>query len=86
VYSLVRMLTLHALSTVNAARSPYFTHGKQFLGSMCGLAKTLVTDLRLDKPAQPTGCPSLGPGVDDKEVRKSEGSRVFLAVFTLCAK
>ncbi|KAI4937718.1 hypothetical protein J4E85_000153 [Alternaria conjuncta] len=53
---------------------------------MCGRAKTLVSDLRLDKPTQPAGCPSLGPRVDNKEVRKTEGSRAFLSVFILCAK
>jgi hypothetical protein len=53
---------------------------------MCNLAKTVVSDLRLDKPAQPTGCPSLGPHVDNKEVRTNEGSRALLAVFILCAK
>ncbi|KAL1798980.1 hypothetical protein ACET3X_003017 [Alternaria dauci] len=67
------------------AWAPYYTHGKQFLGSMCGLAKTVVSDLRLDKPAQPTGCPSLGPRVDNKELRTNEGSRALLAVFILCA-
>ncbi|KAI4942277.1 hypothetical protein J4E91_010251 [Alternaria rosae] len=76
---------MYSLSNFNAVRSPYFTHGKQFLGSMCGLAKTLVSDLRLDKPAQPTGCPSLGPRVDNKEIRKCEGSRALLSVFILCA-
>ncbi|KAI1560863.1 hypothetical protein PtrEW7m1_011417, partial [Pyrenophora tritici-repentis] len=41
--------------------SKYFAHRKQFLGSTCGLARTLISDLRLDKPKEPSGCPSLGP-------------------------
>ncbi|CAA9965086.1 hypothetical protein PTMSG1_08445 [Pyrenophora teres f. maculata] len=66
--------------------SKYFAHRKQFLGSTCGLARTLISDLRLDKPKDPSGCPSLGPyDKGTEEVRATEGNRALLTVFALCA-
>ncbi|KAF1944325.1 hypothetical protein EJ02DRAFT_341179 [Clathrospora elynae] len=72
---------------VSIAWSTYFTHGKQFMGAMCGLARSLVNDIRLDKPVNSSGCPSIGPPghVENKEARTNEGSKALLAVFTLSA-
>ncbi|RMZ72503.1 Zn(II)2Cys6 transcription factor [Pyrenophora seminiperda CCB06] len=65
--------------------SKFFAHRKQFLGQTCGLARAVISDLRLDKPKEPAGCPSLGPyDKATEEVRTSEGYRALLAVFILC--
>lgn len=63
--------------------SAYITHGKPFLGIMSGLARSLVTDLRLGKPLLPTGCPSTGPNFDPKDNQTNEERRALLAVFAL---
>ncbi|KAF1846819.1 uncharacterized protein K460DRAFT_131539 [Cucurbitaria berberidis CBS 394.84] len=64
----------------------YVTHGKQFLGSMSGLARSLVTDLRLVQ--KPSKCPSIGPQgpqLDNIGIQTQEASRALLAVFGLSA-
>ncbi|KAF2844653.1 hypothetical protein T440DRAFT_409711, partial [Plenodomus tracheiphilus IPT5] len=63
--------------------SKYITHGKQFLGSMCSLARTLISDLRLDRPTHPAWCPSGGPAAEFADTRTKEGSRVLVGVFIL---
>jgi len=66
-------------------RSLWFTSGKQFLGMLAGLARSLVIDLRLDKHKDLGWCPSVGPHVEDKMVRTNESRRAHVACFALSA-
>ncbi|KAF2031503.1 hypothetical protein EK21DRAFT_62946 [Setomelanomma holmii] len=63
-------------------RSIYFTSGKQFLGMLSSLARSLVSDLRLDKPENPSLCPSIQPATV-KVARSPESRRALLACFAL---
>ncbi|KAF2829542.1 hypothetical protein CC86DRAFT_287082 [Ophiobolus disseminans] len=61
----------------------YFTSGKQFLGILGGLARSLISDLRFDKPQGPCWCPSVGPNAEDKIARTNESRRAHVACFAL---
>lgn len=65
------------------SRSVYFTGSGQFLGMFSGLARTLVSDLRLDRPCW---YPSLGPVVEDTSIRSNEKRRAVLGCFALTTK
>lgn len=62
------------------------THGgKAHLVSMSGLARSLVSNLRLDKPPYSAGCASGGPIPEDKGSATNEERRALLACFALSA-
>ncbi|CAO2654662.1 Nn.00g113950.m01.CDS01 [Neocucurbitaria sp. VM-36] len=52
---------------------------------MSALARSLISDLRLDRPQNPSGCPSIGPHVENNEPQTNEGRRLLIAVFGLSA-
>jgi hypothetical protein len=70
-------------------RSLSFTHGKPFLGVMIGLARPLVSDLKLDRGPNVAGCPSHNPPhlVDnqgeDNITQTNAGRRAYIACFAL---
>lgn len=66
-------------------RSLYFTAGKQFLVMMAGLARTLLSDLRIDRPQGNAGCPSIMPYAEARTPRTNETRRTLVACFTLTA-
>ena len=66
-------------------RSMYFTAGKQFLVMLAGLARTLLNDLRLDKPTGLGACPSVLPYAETKPPRNNDSRRALVACFTMTA-
>ncbi|KAH8701458.1 hypothetical protein GQ44DRAFT_778646 [Phaeosphaeriaceae sp. PMI808] len=63
--------------------SIYFTSGKQFLGMLAGLARSLVSDLRLDRPQNLSWCPAVGPCEDDKTYNASAPQSELLMPYHL---
>jgi hypothetical protein len=50
---------------------------------LAGLARSLVSDLRLDKSQNPSWCPAVGPYEEDRIVRSNESRRAHVACFAL---
>ncbi|KAF1832997.1 hypothetical protein BDW02DRAFT_402551 [Decorospora gaudefroyi] len=63
--------------------SIYFTSGKRFISMLAGLARSLVSDLRLDKPETLSWCPAVGPYEKDETFRSNESRRAHVACFAL---
>lgn len=63
----------------------YSTQGRSSLVSMSGLARSLISDLKLDKPPFQAGCPSNGPIIEDRGPRTNDERRALLACFALSA-
>jgi hypothetical protein len=49
------------------------------------LARSLVGDLRLDRPQIPAWCPSTAPGAEESLVHTNESRRALLAYYALTA-
>ncbi|KAF1361021.1 hypothetical protein EJ07DRAFT_113503 [Lizonia empirigonia] len=68
-------------------RSLSFTHGKPFLGAMIGLARPLISDLKLDRGPTSPRCPGSNPPhlVDNEEsvTHTSAGRRAYISCFAL---
>lgn len=65
--------------------SLYFTAGKQFLVMLAGLARTLLSDLRMDRSLGNGMCPSIMPYAEPGTPRTNESRRALVACFTLTA-
>lgn len=69
------------------SRSLSFTHGKPFLGAMIGLARPLISDLKLDRGPTSPRCPGSNPPhlVDNEEsvTHTSAGRRAYISCFAL---
>jgi hypothetical protein len=66
-------------------RSIFFTPGKKFLIMFASLARSLVSDLRLDKLQGPSWCPSTTPDAEESFVYSNESRRALLACYALTA-
>jgi hypothetical protein len=66
-------------------RSIYFTPGKKFLVMFSSLARSLASDLRLDRTSHPTWCPSTVPFAEDGIAHSNECKRALLACYALTA-
>lgn len=70
-------------------RSLSFAHGKPFLGAMIGLARPLVSDLRLDRGSNSARCPgsNLPHLVDNSNeenvTQTNAGRRAYITCFAL---
>jgi hypothetical protein len=66
-------------------RSVYFTSGKKFLVMFSGIARSLASDLRVDKPRFPTWCPSIAPTCEEGVEQSNESRRTLLACYAVTA-
>jgi hypothetical protein len=64
-----------------------FGTGKGFLGMFVSIAKSLLTDLALDRPRRLLWCPSKGPPMQNTEAnsRSNQSIRAVLACYALSA-
>ena len=74
------------LDPYGRVRSLYTTHKKYFIATMTGLAKSMVSDLRLDRTPVSSNAvlqPPRWTGVDDTVGQTDEGRRACIACFAL---
>ncbi|KAF9694270.1 hypothetical protein EKO04_007851 [Ascochyta lentis] len=82
-----RSLPLLLSLLVSITWSLSFTHGKPFLGVMIGLARPLISDLKLDRGPNSVRCPGSNPPhlIDNEEnsIQTNAGRRAYIACFAL---
>lgn len=66
-------------------RSIYFTAGKRFLVLFSNAMRSLVVDLQMDRPKNPSWCPSQMAPVAEVVSQSNEGRRALLASYALTA-
>ncbi|KAH7394994.1 hypothetical protein DE146DRAFT_67273 [Phaeosphaeria sp. MPI-PUGE-AT-0046c] len=65
--------------------SIYFTAGKRFLVMFSSAMRSLVVDLQMDRPKNPSWCPSQLSPVAEVITQSNEGRRALLASYALTA-
>ncbi|UPX20869.1 uncharacterized protein EKO05_0011083 [Ascochyta rabiei] len=82
-----RSLRLLLSLLISIVWSLSFAHGKPFLGTMIGLARPLISDLKLDRGPHSARCPGSNPPhlVDNEETvtQTNAGRRAYIACFAL---
>lgn len=78
-------VSLASLTPAHSCRSVYFTSGKKFLVMFSATARSLVSDLRLDRARFPSWCPSIAPGCEEGIEQSIESRRALLACYSMTA-